>query len=809
MDKIVGQSSFTFDGADELVQIVDNPDNLKRKVANHVRDSWGEIKPQKGRTFVHIIALSSFEKTGCNLNADAFEEKVCKESHPTFSKTARLYRNHKRTEEKDKDGDVAKTAYNDKQGRVELLLSAIDDKCADWLGELEKGNKVDFSMGWHCSDGDICSICNNRAHRRSDYCFIKGTEVTTWDGCIVPIEDIKEGDYVMDQNGSPTKVIKLFCRQVDEDVVRIKTSLSGIDTVTTKNHPILTLPGEASGFYNIDNCHYYAKINDLPVCEREGFGSFSISPDFISAGFLRPKDFVFCPIIDVREFRQLPEDVDEQFAWVCGLFVAEGCYSKNNKQQRNSIQFSLNDEKEQHIIERLKLFFLSKFGANLKVYKTKNSKGCSCRINSIEIANKFFDLCGEYAYDKRFHEGFFNTTNEIKKAFLDGLFEGDGHQYSRQGRTTYTRLNSCSRSLVNRVWHMLSQLKEYSYYSRFLNAGGPSNRTNKKDGFYVNTSYGCQLEKSMLTGRGYIDNQVVGYIIKITDEHYAGNVYNIETESGTYIASGITVHNCDHLKKNASAPYGLGKILPDGRRCFTYNRDGYWNDISKVNTGADMVACDLAKVASHNDGAIGGAELAEIIYGNFSDISEKEKVAYEMGQIFDTTSSSGITPMRCGKRLSQKSLSKIAEHKLEDVFHTARQLGTAICFDDFCDMVVQKIGKRIEEEISSAQDNFDTEMANIFSNKERLKKVASIKTYDIPGKPILSRDFDTVRHDLSFQGKTASIVDGVANKKFSKTIGLTKIAQTLIESYAAYKISCAAALGAGSKENMVDFVLLN
>ena len=170
MKKIVFNDTFDYGIDDSLVKIVDDPDQLSKKVASDIRHSWGKVDPQKGRTMVHIIALGAFEKTGQNSNGDCFEEAVCKKSHPDFIKSARLYRHHKKTAEQEKDGDVIKSAYNDKMGRVELLISAIDDRCGDWLGKLEKNGSVNFSMGWSCTDGDICTICDHRAHKRSEYC---------------------------------------------------------------------------------------------------------------------------------------------------------------------------------------------------------------------------------------------------------------------------------------------------------------------------------------------------------------------------------------------------------------------------------------------------------------------------------------------------------------------------------------------------------------------------------------------------------------------------------------------------------------
>lgn len=170
MRKLIFNDAFDYPEAEYLVKIIDNPDE-RRKVASLVRDEWGDIEPIKNHAIIHLIALGSFEKTGSNLNFDAFEESVCKQSHPTFVKKAKLYRHHNsKVPHEQRDGDVIRSAYNEKMGRVELAIAANIDKCADWLGKVEKGGDVKFSMGWHC-DSDICSICGNVSKTPSDYCM--------------------------------------------------------------------------------------------------------------------------------------------------------------------------------------------------------------------------------------------------------------------------------------------------------------------------------------------------------------------------------------------------------------------------------------------------------------------------------------------------------------------------------------------------------------------------------------------------------------------------------------------------------------
>jgi len=169
MRKLVFNDSFDYPEAEHLVKIVDDPKD-RRKIASAVTDSWGEITPIKDHTLIHLIALGAGEKTGSNLNADFFPEAICRNSHDTFVKKANLYRNHNsKIPREQRDGDVIRSAYNEKMGRVELLIAASHDKCADWLGNLEKGGEAKFSMGWHC-DHDTCSICGNISKTASQYC---------------------------------------------------------------------------------------------------------------------------------------------------------------------------------------------------------------------------------------------------------------------------------------------------------------------------------------------------------------------------------------------------------------------------------------------------------------------------------------------------------------------------------------------------------------------------------------------------------------------------------------------------------------
>lgn len=169
MPKLVLSGSFDF-GDDQYAHIVDDPDILKKCASSAVVKEWGEIKPKKNASLIHLLAMGAHETTGCNLNGDTWRRDFLKKAHPTFKEFGALYRDHKNKDFSKRDGEIEKTAFNDDMGRVELLVSADHEKCADWLPEIEKGNRVNYSMGFDC-EADFCSICNNRAPTRRDYCI--------------------------------------------------------------------------------------------------------------------------------------------------------------------------------------------------------------------------------------------------------------------------------------------------------------------------------------------------------------------------------------------------------------------------------------------------------------------------------------------------------------------------------------------------------------------------------------------------------------------------------------------------------------
>ena len=170
MQKLVFNDSFAF-GDVPLVSLADDQSKFRKSAArtgsSPVVAQWGKVDPVPGHALVHLLALGDFEKVGNNANGDAFEAWHVKEVHPTFVSHGALYKDHK--SQGPKFGKVIKSAHNDQMGRTELLVAHEIDKCAEWLGKIEKNEPASYSMGYSCRY-DECSCCGKKAAHRGEYC---------------------------------------------------------------------------------------------------------------------------------------------------------------------------------------------------------------------------------------------------------------------------------------------------------------------------------------------------------------------------------------------------------------------------------------------------------------------------------------------------------------------------------------------------------------------------------------------------------------------------------------------------------------
>ncbi len=166
MLKIIGSDSFNI--SEPSASLINVHSRGLDKTASIVKESsvlqanLNTIKPKLGHSIIHLIALNDFEKCSSNRNGDGFKEKANRRYHDTFVKHAHVFDNHNNKDPKNSSGSVEASAYNEKMGRVELLISVDNQKWEPELQKLASGQDVGVSMGCRVPY-DVCSICGNLA----------------------------------------------------------------------------------------------------------------------------------------------------------------------------------------------------------------------------------------------------------------------------------------------------------------------------------------------------------------------------------------------------------------------------------------------------------------------------------------------------------------------------------------------------------------------------------------------------------------------------------------------------------------------
>jgi len=142
--------------------------------AEEVTTTVYNIEVAEDHTYVTLCAVGN-----SNRNGDIFEEAVCRNSHGTFPKYAKLFRDHRNKDPEKSYGYIKASGYNETMHRIELLGIYNGTKEAARRNgglladlELEKlASGTDFSGSMACRvPYDICTSCGNKARNRDEYC---------------------------------------------------------------------------------------------------------------------------------------------------------------------------------------------------------------------------------------------------------------------------------------------------------------------------------------------------------------------------------------------------------------------------------------------------------------------------------------------------------------------------------------------------------------------------------------------------------------------------------------------------------------
>jgi UDPglucose 6-dehydrogenase len=253
--------------------------------------------------------------------------------------------------------------------------------------------------------------------------------------------------------------------------------------------------------------------------------------------------------------------LDEAFWRVAGLYVAEGHLAADGDRRR--LQWTFHLTEEPHLVEEVASFWAS---AGTKATVRATATAMTVQVSSRTLAAWWIaDLgLGSNCYEKRIPDRIWTESVENQRAFLAGMWEGDG-SWSRiaGGPSVALEYGTASRELADGLLRLLAAL---GFVARHK-IGRTANST--VDNHWIMVSGADQVERlsymfpaperaeildsiqrqskrTAPTGYRSTESGTWLRVDSVEYEHYDGPVYSLEVDSThTFAATGgLVVHNC-------------------------------------------------------------------------------------------------------------------------------------------------------------------------------------------------------------------------------------------------------------------------
>ncbi len=383
-----------------------------------------------------------------------------------------------------------------------------------------------------------------------------------------PMSSLMMGNLAFGGNGELNQVSEVMKRPFYGDMISIKARYLQ-EIVATAEHPIKVVRRESMKF----ECGVFRPQNKR-----------NVNPEWVPVRNVGKGDFLVVPrlkseptaiALDLGSYRKYKSDsraldsfpVDPDTAWLLGLYVAEGCTNLSMR-HKEYIQFSLH-ENELTLFEKVKEIFASLGnGYKVRAYKKPGCHGIELQVSCTILARAIGVWCGKGALDKQVPDFIMTADNQIKTAFLRGLFDGDG---SLSGNTK--SLHSSSKKLVLQAQLLVASLGGMMGISRKKPAKAMLKSENRviqsKESWWLE---GSSPDVARIFGHAYSKQPQRNYVVtgdsilvpvtSVSKHRYEGDVFNIETTDHTYLVNNAIVHNCEDGNTNFAVGTSLVGIKP-------------------------------------------------------------------------------------------------------------------------------------------------------------------------------------------------------------------------------------------------------
>ena len=357
-------------------------------------------------------------------------------------------------------------------------------------------------------------------------CLPANEEVLVGDQ-LTPIEQIEQGQIVLNSDGRETTVEKTMVRPFDGELIGITPVSVGNSFELTPEHPVLCVPRSKVVEYHRTN----RAQSDVDVGKL-----LAAQPEFVAAGALQPGDFIHYPI---NRTEVDDPTIGAAALTLLGYYLAEGCVQMINGCEAVTFTFHI-DETE--YVRELSDAIRSLTGKTPWVNSEPRKHAATVGVYSKELHAFCQKHAGKLAAGKLLSKTIMDLPPAKQRILLQAYYNGDGNTYERFG--TVHRVMTISRQVAFQVQELQARQGIFAT----VNVREPFEET-MPDGRRIAhrrlyTVY-HQVGKTAQPVRRSGDAFLVP-IRKITRSPYHGNVYNFHVagENNTYLVKGFSVHNC-------------------------------------------------------------------------------------------------------------------------------------------------------------------------------------------------------------------------------------------------------------------------
>ena len=378
------------------------------------------------------------------------------------------------------------------------------------------------------------------------YCETYRQISSLWKHCVPPdeliltddgykeIREIKVGDFILDGNGKPTRVLKTFKREYSGSILQIKAQ-GVLPFSVTPEHPLLV-----------------AKVEEVPYIRgkpRKQVKEMFFSP----AREVKKGDYLVIPKLKLTD-----KSGEVKTPKLFGRFVADGSTTlyKEGKYDRGytCIVFG-NNEEWTSLKKEMELYG--------KPRVCKQESAYQVFFGRLKTSRLFRGLFGERAVSKKIPRCILFSDRETVREFIKGYLDGDGHFEPKSERFYASTVSKGLALQLQLLSTKLDTLPHLRFSKRRSNVGQIGGRKiRQKDRYIIGFS---PKSSEIFSGRKsrwkykrskVLEDENYFYVpvVLVEKGHYSGYVYNLHTESNTFLLNNCVVHNCGLHVINGKAP---------------------------------------------------------------------------------------------------------------------------------------------------------------------------------------------------------------------------------------------------------------